>query len=305
MPWIPSATKFILKTYGNRKKRPGKFGKKFGKNLVKNLEKTMNFSDEIRKIIIKSSKMAGVGHIGSSLSIADLVGVLYQDILKIEDAQDQERDRFILSKGHAVLALYAALFLKGFLTKEQLDSYCKDNSKIGVHPKHFISGIEFTTGSLGQGISFAVGAALSAKIQKSNRKIYCLVSDAELDEGSFWEAILFASHHKLNNLCVILDLNGQQALGYTEQVIKISDIARKIESFGFASYEVDGHNQSEIKKVLEKFIKNNLEMPSFIAAKTISGKGVTFMEKSILWHYKSMSDQEYNAALKELGVENA
>ncbi|MDX1949523.1 MAG: 1-deoxy-D-xylulose-5-phosphate synthase N-terminal domain-containing protein, partial [Rickettsiales bacterium] len=160
----------------------------------------MNFGNEIRKLVIKNSKLAGVGHIGSSLSIADLVGTLYQDILQIKDPKDPDRDRFILSKGHAVLALYIALYLKGFLSKGELDSFSHNNSRIGVHPKHFLPGVEFTTGSLGMGITFATGAALSAKIQKSNRKIYCLISDAELNEGSFWEAILFASHHQLKNL---------------------------------------------------------------------------------------------------------
>lgn len=267
---------------------------------MENLVKMKNFSDEIRKIIINNSKLANVGHIGSGLSIADLVGVLYQDVLKIDDPKNPERDRFILSKGHAVLALYAALFLKGFLTREQLDSYCNDNSGIAVHPKHFWPGIEFTTGSLGQGVTFATGAALAAKIQKSSRKIYCLISDAELNEGSFWEAILFATHHKLNNFCIMLDLNGQQALGLTENVINISDITKKMQNFGFAVSEIDGHNQAEIKKSLQNFANDK---PSFIVAKTISGKGVSFMEKSIPWHYKSMNDDEYQQAIRELSGE--
>ncbi len=259
----------------------------------------MNFSDEIRKIVIRNSKLAGVGHIGSALSIADLIGVLYQDILKIDDTKNPERDRFILSKGHAVLALYAVLFLKGFLTKEQLDSYCTEGTGIAVHPKHFLPGIEFTTGSLGQGVSFAVGAALSAKIQKSQRRIYCLVSDAELNEGSFWEAILFAAHHKLYNLCIMLDLNGQQALGRTENVINISDIAKKMQDFDFVVSEIDGHSHDEIKKSLKNL---STAKPTFVVAHTISGKGISFMEKSVPWHYKSMSDEEYKQALKELNA---
>jgi transketolase len=259
----------------------------------------MNFSNEIRKIIIKSSKLAGVGHIGSSLSIADLVGVLYQDVLHIDDPKNHERDRFVLSKGHAVLALYAALFLKGFLTEKQIASYCQDGSGIAVHPKHFFPGIEFTTGSLGQGVTFATGSALAAKIQKSSRKIFCLISDAELNEGSFWEAILFAAHQKLDNFCIILDLNGQQALGYTENVINISDIAKKMQNFGFEAHEIDGHDHDEIRKVLKNLAADK---PTFIAARTISGKGISFMEKSIPWHYKSMNDQEYQLALQELNA---
>lgn len=262
----------------------------------------MNFSDEIRKIVIRNSKMANVGHIGSALSIADLVGVLYQDVIKINDPKYNERDRFILSKGHAVLALYAALFLKGFLTEEQLDSYCIEGTQIAVHPKHFLPGIEFTTGSLGQGITFAVGAALAAKIQKSDRKIYCLMSDAELNEGSFWEAILFAAHHKLSNLCIMLDLNGQQALGFTQDVINISDVAKKISEFGFVVKEIDGHNHAQIRDSLKEFLIHKISQPTFIVAKTISGKGVSFMERSIPWHYKSMNDQEYQLAIKELNA---
>jgi len=272
-------------------------------SAVENLVvKNMNFSDEIRKIVIKNSKVAGVGHIGSALSIADLIGVLYQDAIIIDDPKNPERDRFVLSKGHAVLALYAALFLKGLLSREELDSYCVDGTRIAVHPKHFVPGIEFTTGSLGQGITFATGAALAAKIQKSNRKIYCLISDAELDEGSFWEAILFAAHHKLNNLCIILDLNGQQALGFTDQVINISDVAQKIKTFGFFVEEIDGHDQEKIRITFKKFTEQKIDQPTFISAKTISGKGVSFMEKSIPWHYKSMNEQEYQQAMQELNA---
>lgn len=259
----------------------------------------MNFSDEIRKIIIKSSKLAGVGHIGSGLSIADLMGVLYQDILEINDPSSNQRDRFVLSKGHAALALYAAIFLKGFINADELSSYCENGTKLGVHPKPCVKGIEFATGSLGQGITFAVGAALSAKIQKSKRKVYCLMSDAELNEGSFWEAIMFAAQHKLDNLVVILDLNGQQALGFTDDVIKITEVDKKLSSFGWDSFVIDGHNQKEIRDCLKNLNFSN-EKPHFISAKTVSGYGVSFMEKSIPWHYKSMNDEEYKQAMGEL-----
>jgi transketolase len=262
----------------------------------------MNFSDEIRKIIIAKSKLAGVGHIGSGLSIADLVGVTYQDILRIKNPNDPERDRFVLSKGHAVLALYAALFLKGFLSEEELNKFSQNNSRTGIHPKHFLPGVEFTTGSLGQGITFAVGAALSAKIQKSDRKIFCLISDAELNEGSFWEAILFAAQQKLTNLVIMLDLNGQQALGYTDDVIKISNIAKKMQDFDFFVEEIDGHDQQKIRFVLENFTQQKAAQPTFIVAHTISGKGVSFMEKSIPWHYKSMNEEEYQQASLEVKI---
>jgi len=259
----------------------------------------MNFPDQIRKIIIEKSKTAGVGHIGSGLSIADLIGILYQDILRINDFSNPERDRFILSKGHAALALYAALYLKGFISENELNSYCTDGTTLGVHPKPNVKGVEFATGSLGQGITFAVGSALAAKIQSSQRKIYCLISDAELNEGSFWEAIMFAAHHKLENLVVILDLNGQQALGLTDEIIKITEIDKKLASFGWESLVINGHNPSEIKNCFNN-INFSSAKPHFITAKTISGYRVSFMEKSIPWHYKSMNDEEYKLALKEL-----
>jgi transketolase len=254
--------------------------------------------------IIKQSKMANVGHIGSALSIIDILEVLYEKILEIKDAKSNQRDRFILSKGHAALALYVTLNINGFISDEELNSYCMNGSKLGVHPEHFVNGIDFATGSLGQGVTFAVGAALAAKIENSSRMVYCLLSDAELNEGSFWEAILFSSHHKLSNLVFILDNNGQQALGYTKDVIKIENISKKMLDFGFDSQVINGHDLLEIEKCLVKirnnYKENKINKPSFIVANTVCGKGVSYMENTIEWHYKSMNDSQYNLALGEL-----
>ncbi len=262
----------------------------------------MNFGHRIKELTIELSKKANVGHIGSSLSISDLVGVVYEHFINLPSANDNERDRFILSKGHAGLALYAALYLKNLITKEQLDSYCQENSVFGVHPKSFVDYIDFSTGSLGQGVCYAVGAALAAKIQGSKRKVYCVMSDAELNEGCVWEAFLFASHHKLDNLIVMLDNNGQQALGFTKDVIKIKDIAATLTSLDWNVTTLDGHDYNLLKKTIENLNSSKIEKPHFINAITVSGKGVTYMEKEIKWHYKSMNDEEYKTAVTELKV---
>lgn len=252
-----------------------------------------------RKLIIECSKRANVGHIGSALSIIDILYVLYKDVLNIdEQANSIERDRFVLSKGHAALALYVVLYLKKLISQKDLESYCMNNSQFAAHPKHHIKGIDFSTGSLGQGVTFAVGCALASKVKKINNKIYCLLSDAELNEGSFWEAILFAAHNKLSNLIFILDNNGQQALAPTEEVIKVIDLKTKIASFGFNSYEIDGHDIRKIKDCFTNIENNN--KPHFIIANTICGKGVSYMEKTIEWHYKSMDDVQYEQAILEM-----
>lgn len=258
----------------------------------------MNFADQIRYHVLVQSKRAGVGHIGSALSVADLIGVLYESILYLPSPRHPERDLFILSKGHAALAQYAALFLKGIISAEDLNTYAADHSKLSVHPEFHLQGIDFSTGSLGHGPAVAVGAALAAKMQNKTRRIFCLLSDAELNEGSVWEAMQFAAHHQLNNLIFILDYNKQQALGFTAEVIDLSPIDDKLRAFGWESTSINGHNRDEILQVLNT--KTLSHKPRFIIAHTILGKGVSFMEKTILWHYKSMSDEEYHHALEEI-----
>ncbi len=188
---------------------------------------------KIRKIVLEQSKRANVGRIGSALSIADIVAAIYDRVLMVNLPEDQDWDRFVLSKGHAALAIYAALALKGWLPEDQLETYCGDESFLGVHPEHQLKGIDFSTGSLGQGLSIAAGAALAARLQKSTRRVFTLMSDAECNEGSVWEAIMFAAHHKLSNLVAIIDLNGQQALGYTEQVLSLNPMSERWRAFGW------------------------------------------------------------------------
>jgi transketolase len=258
-------------------------------------------SSQIRLIILQQSKRAGVGHIGSALSIADIIATLYSDILHIPEPDDPDRDRFILSKGHAVLAVYAALFLKKWITEETLNTYCGDNSLLGVHPEHALNGVDFCTGSLGHGLCIGAGAALAARLQQSSRRAFVLVSDAECNEGSLWEAVMFAAHHNLSNLIAIVDLNGQQALGYTDQVLNLSPMAERWRVFGWDVHEVDGHNAAEMTETIAS-LNTTSGPPHVLIARTVFGKGVSYMERQIKWHYWPMSDEEFQQALNEIGA---
>jgi transketolase len=254
---------------------------------------------QIREIILQQSKRANIGHIGSALSIADIIAVLYQNILRNTKPHDAERDRLILSKGHAALALYAALFLKGWISEKELNTFCQDDSLLGVHPESVLPGIDFSTGSLGHGLSIGAGAALAARLQDSLRRVFVVMSDGECNEGSVWEAAMFASHHCLANLVAIIDFNGQQAFGYTKDVLSQHAVVERWHAFGWDVHEVDGHNTRQMVDVLQ-----NLDwekgLPHLIIAHTIFGKGVSYMENQIKWHYFPMSDEEYAQALMEV-----
>lgn len=254
---------------------------------------------DIRRIILEQSKRAHVGHIGSALSIADLVAALYGGILRVPAPAALDRDRFVLSKGHAVLAVYAALHLKGWLDADALATYCGDGSLLGVHPEHALPGIDFSTGSLGHGLSLAAGAALAARLQGSSRRVFVLVSDAECNEGSLWEAAMFAAHHRLSNLVVLVDLNGQQALGYTEQVLSLTPMRERWSAFGWDAREVDGHDSPGLIRTVES-LDTTSGPPHVLIARTTFGRGVSYMEGQIKWHYWPMSDAEYEQALAEL-----
>lgn len=254
---------------------------------------------DIRRIILQQSRRANVGHIGSALSIADIVAALYGSILRISSPDDPNRDRFILSKGHAALAVYAALHLRGWLSAAQLNTYCADDSYLGVHPEHKLEGIDFSTGSLGHGLSLGVGAALAARLQGSARRVFVLVSDAECNEGSLWEAAMFAAHHRLANLITIVDLNGQQALDYTERVLAMSPMADRWAAFGWDAQVVDGHAVTELVRVAEHLDVSDAR-PHVLIAQTTFGKGVSYMQRQIKWHYWPMSEAEYQQALAEV-----
>jgi len=255
---------------------------------------------QIRRIVLDQSRRANVGHIGSALSIADIVACLFDGVLRISNPEDPERDRFVLSKGHAALAVYAALAVRGWITLGDLETYCGDASRLGVHPDNSLRGIDFSTGSLGHGLPFATGAALAARLQRSTRRSFVLVSDAECNEGSTWEAIMFAAHHRLSQLVAIVDLNGQQALGYTDQVLSLSPMADRWRAFGWDVHEVDGHDVCAMTDTI-KALDTATGPPHVLIARTTFGMGVSFMERQIKWHYWPMSDAEYRQAITEIG----
>lgn len=253
----------------------------------------------IRRIVLEQSRRANVGHIGSALSVADVLACLYGGALRVRDPDDPERDRFILSKGHAALALYAALHLRGWLSREALDTYCGDATLLGVHPERELRGVDFSTGSLGQGLTVAAGAALAARLQGSDRRVFALLSDAECDEGSVWEAAMFAAHHRLAGLIAIVDLNGQQALGYTRDVLDLSPMVERWRAFGWAATEIDGHDASELRATIERMDTRG-GPPHVLIARTVFGQGVSYMRSQIKWHYLPMSDEQYAQAMAEL-----
>jgi transketolase len=205
----------------------------------------------------------------------------------------------VLSKGHAALALYAALFLKGYITEDRLNTFCADGSSLGVHPEIVLEWVDFATGSLGHGLSYGVGAALAARLQKSSRRTFVLISDAECNEGAVWEALMFAGHHRLANLTVIVDINGQQAMGYTREVLDLAPLAEKFRAFGWDAHEIDGHNVSEILQALQS-LEYSQGAPHVILARTTFGKGVSFMENQIRWHYLPLTDELFQRAMAEV-----
>jgi transketolase len=265
--------------------------------------------NQLRRTILSQSKRANVGHIGSCLSIVEILAAIYGGVLHASSPRDPDRDRFILSKGHAALALYAALAARGWISYADLDQFCNDGSRIAVHPEQTVPGVDFSTGSLGQGISMAVGAALAARLQRSHRRVYCLISDAECNEGSTWEAAMFAAHHRLDNLRVILDWNRQQALGLTQDVIDMPNLAERWRAFGWKTSEVDGHSIPQLHEALSS---DPAGQPHIVLAHTIFGRGVSYMEagkpltqshlpvQPINWHYLPMSDREFEIAMREV-----
>jgi transketolase len=255
----------------------------------------------IRQIVLEQSKRANVGHIGSGLCVADLLAALYGGVLRQAAPSAADRDRFILSKGHAALALYAALHLRGWLSAEELNTYCGDGTLLGVHPERELPGVDFSTGSLGHGLSIGAGAALAARMQGSRRRIFVLLSDAECNEGSVWEAVMFAAQQRLGNLVALIDVNRQQAFGYTEHVINLDPLGQRWASFGWEVREVDGHDIGQISASLST-LPEGPGAPKVLVANTIFGRGVSFMERQIKWHYLPMSDAQFEQAMAEVGA---
>ncbi len=259
-------------------------------------EKALN----IRKNIIEMVYNASSGHPGGALSIADIMAFLYFSELNIPDTTSNERDRMVLSKGHCSPALYAALAEKGILPKEDLKSFRKIDSYLQGHPDmKKVPGVDMTSGSLGQGLSVANGMALAGKLDQKNYRVYCVCGDGEIEEGQIWEAAMTSSHYKLDNLCLIIDNNNLQIDGKIHEVMNPYPIDKKFESFGFHVITIDGHNFEEIKKAFEE-ARNVKEKPTAIIAKTIKGKGVSYMEDNVSWHGKAPNEEQYTMAMEYL-----
>ena len=264
-------------------------------------ENTEELAKAIRIQSLKMVSKAKSSHIGSCLSIADILAVLYGQNLLFDPKRSNwsERDRFILSKGHAASILYAVLAEVGFLTKEELSTYCKDGSLLAGHTNHYVNGVEFSTGSLGHGLSVGCGIALSAKRDKESFKSYVLLSDGEINEGSTWEAILFAPQHKLDNLIAIIDYNKLQGLGTVSEIIGLEPLSDKWKSCGWSVREVDGHDHRELLETFSS-VPFEKDKPCVIIAHTTKGKGVSFMEDRLEWHYRSPNSDQLKVALNEL-----
>ena len=258
-----------------------------------------------KKVRIHALKMANSGggsHIGSALSIADILAVLYTEILHLDPKNPklEQRDRFVLSKGHAGAALYATLAETGFFPVSKLATHYQDGSDLCGHVSHKgIPGVEVSTGSLGHGLSLATGMALAAKIDRKKHRVFTLLSDGECDEGSTWEAVLFAAHHHLDNLSAIIDYNKIQSLDTVSDTLELEPFADKWRSFGWQVQEVDGHNHQQLQSELSSFPLES-ECPSVIICHTVKGKGVSFMENTVLWHYRVPRSEEFATALQEL-----
>jgi transketolase len=240
-------------------------------------------------------------HIGPSAGIIDLLTYLYFDFLKVDPKKPDspERDMFILSKGHAGAALYVALEHRGFFPKEDLKLYDVDGGKLPEHASRVVPGIELSTGSLGHGLPVGVGMALAARGDKIDKKVVVLMGDGELNEGSNWEAIMFAGHHQLNNLITIVDHNGFQGYSDTKNVIKLDPLKDKFESFGWNVKEIDGHDFSQIKTAIDPLRKKQAK-PTLIIANTLKGKGISFFEGQFISHYKSLTEEQIKDLLQEL-----
>lgn len=266
------------------------------------LQESEKIALELRIKIVKMCYKSGSSHVGSALSIVDILTVLYFYILNIslENYKSRFRDKFILSKGHAASALYAVLSEKGFIQEALLDTYGKDGSLLCGHPKKgTLKGIEASTGSLGHGLAIGCGLALSDKNDDINNKTVILMGDGECNEGSVWESAMFASTQKLNNLLVIVDKNNLQGLGRTTEVCGMQQLSNKWLAFGWNVINVNGHCHQNLFNTLKLFSRNS-QKPTVVIANTVKGKGVSYMEDKLEWHYKSPNEKEYLVALKEL-----
>ncbi len=263
---------------------------------------TIELAKRIRRHALQMTSSGGSSHIGSVFSIADILAVLYGEILNVDPANPKwsARDRFILSKGHAGAGVYAALAESGFFIPEKLATHYQNGSDLSGHVSHLgIPGVEFSTGSLGHGLPIAAGMALAGKLDGASHRVFTLMSDGECDEGSNWEAILFSAHNSLDNLVAIIDYNKLQSLTSVSETLGLEPFRDKWASFGWEVVELDGHDHDELRNSLKR-IPFRSGSPNCVIAHTTKGKGVSFMEDSVLWHYRTAKGDEFEAAMKEL-----
>jgi len=270
---------------------------------TRNVENYTVLANQIRAHALRMTHRAKSSHIGSCLSAADLLAVLYGKILKVDPTRPNwpDRDRFILSKGHAAAVFYAVLAERSFFPLKWLKVYYLDGSPLGGHATYGVPGVEVSAGSLGHGLAIATGMALAGKRDKQSYRVFVLMSDGECDEGSTWESVLFAPHHKLDNLVAIIDYNKIQSFGSVKDVLDLDPLADKWRTFGWAAKEIDGHDFKQIESVLQN-VPFEPGRPSCIIAHTVKGKGVSFMEDQLAWHYKYPNDEQLGQALAEIGI---
>jgi len=259
---------------------------------------TIDMAQKMRAHVVRMTHASKASHIGSCFSAADIMAVLYGDVLNVDakNPKAEGRDRLILSKGHAAAILYAALAERGFFPTEWLNAYAKNGQTLSGHVTHKgVPGVEISTGSLGHGLPVACGMAMA----KQPGHVYCIISDGECDEGTTWECALFAAHHKLNNLTLIIDYNKIQSYGRVEDVMRLDPLTDKWRAFNWHVQDIDGHDHDAVKRALET---KSADRPTVIIANTVKGKGVSFMENKLEWHYKSPSDEQVALALAEIGA---
>ena len=269
---------------------------------ITDINELEEISKNVRRNIVEEVYGANSGHPGSSLSCVEILTVLYFNQMNIdpENPKMENRDKLVLSKGHASPALYSVLAQRGYFKTEELKEFRKLGSRLQGHPDvKKLPGIDMSAGSLGQGLSSACGMAIANKLKKNNDRVYCILGDGEIEEGQIWEAAMTASHYKLDNLCVIVDNNNLQIDGKIEDVLSPYPIDKKFESFGFEVFKCNGHNINELNSTFDK-AKEIKDKPSVIIAKTIKGKGISYMENKAEWHGKAPNEEEYNKAINEL-----
>jgi transketolase len=267
------------------------------------LDHVRGLARRIRGHAVRMVHRARASHIGSCLSMADLLAVLYGGVLRVRPAEPgwPDRDRLLVSKGHAAAAVYAALAEAGFFPADWLDTYCQDGTRLAGHVSHHgVPGVELSSGSLGHALSVGCGMALAGKRDGAGYRVFVLLSDGECDEGSVWEAALFAPHHRLDNLVAVVDYNKIQSFGTVKEVLDLAPLADKWRAFGWSAVEVDGHEPARLDEVLGA-VPREVGRPTAVIAHTVKGRGVTFMEDSLTWHYKSPGDAELALALEQLG----